>query len=122
VLPLAFAACANGSTDIASCADVIGVEWSESTDGTVSVAATVRSDDIGWDGYADRWEIVAGGEELAVRVLTHPHVDEQPFTRSQSGIVIPPGTVEIEVRAHHSVGGFCGASLRLDGSGSPIEE
>ena len=73
---------------------------------------TVRSDDTGWDAYADRWEVVEeDGTVAATRVLLHPHVDEQPFTRSQSGVAVRSDTVTI--RAHHSVGGFCGEELEI---------
>ena len=63
------------------CADVIDVEISG--DGPYTFAVTVASPDTGWDKYADEWRIESeAGEVLGVRELTHPHVDEQPFTRS----------------------------------------
>ena len=41
--------------------------------------------DTGWDHYADGWGVyLPDGTELGYRVLHHPHVDEQPFTRSLS--------------------------------------
>ena len=49
----------------------------------------------------------------ATRTLLHPHVDEQPFTRSLTGITIPEGTDEVVVRAHDSVHGNGGAELRV---------
>jgi len=70
---------------------------------------TVRHADEGWDHFADRWEIVGpGGEVLATRVLRHPHVDEQPFTRSLPNVPIPNGVSEVTVRAHDSVHGLGG--------------
>jgi hypothetical protein len=90
------------------CADVVDVTMTEQ-DGTFTVAATVRSSDTGWDKYADAWQIRGpGGEVIAERVLTHPHVDEQPFTRSLSGVVIPAGVAVVTVAARDSVSGFCG--------------
>jgi len=78
--------------------------------GTFTFGVTVQSADTGWDKYADLWEVtVADGAVLGTRVLAHPHVDEQPFTRSQSGIVIPDGIDLVIVRARDSVEGFCGA-------------
>jgi hypothetical protein len=38
----------------------------------------------------------------------HPHENEQPFTRSLSGVAITPGTAEVTVRAHDSVDGYGG--------------
>ncbi len=90
---------------------MIAVEINDAGDGTATFSVTVRSDDSGWDGYADRWEVIEDGESIAERVLTHPHEDEQPFTRSQSGVVVLGE--EVLVRAHHSVGGFCGTELSV---------
>jgi len=48
------------------------------------------------------------------RTLLHPHVDEQPFTRSQSGIAIPAGVDQVRVRAHDLVHGFGGREVVVD--------
>ncbi|MCD6298768.1 MAG: hypothetical protein J7M30_16620 [Deltaproteobacteria bacterium] len=45
---------------------------------------------------------------------TLPDVKEQPFTRSQSGIVIPPGVTRVRVRAHDLVDGFGGREVLVD--------
>jgi len=83
-------------------------------DGILTFEVTVLSDDTGWDQYADLWQVVdPDGTVLGERVLAHPHVDEQPFARSQSGIVIPDGIGLVTVRARDSVGGFCGADLQV---------
>jgi hypothetical protein len=34
-----------------------------------------------------------------MRVLGHPHENEQPFTRSLSGVQIPNGTKQVQVQA-----------------------
>jgi hypothetical protein len=34
-----------------------------------------------------------------MRVLGHPHVNEQPFTRSLSGVQIPKGTAQVQIQA-----------------------
>ena len=48
-----------------------------------TIHVTLAHPDTGWDHYADGWEVVTGdGTSLGLRVLAHPHVDEQPFTRS----------------------------------------
>ena len=63
--------------------------------------------DTGWDDYADGWEVIdAEGNQLGVRPLAHPHVNEQPFTRSQSGIVIPDGMTEVYIRVRDNVDGW----------------
>jgi hypothetical protein len=74
---------------------------------------TVRHQDEGWDHYANRWEVLDGGEGtvLGERVLLHPHDNEQPFTRSQSGISVPEGLDEVVVRARCNVHGFGGKTV-----------
>ena len=110
VVLLLIAACSDSTTPSADgCAEVIAVDAALAVDGTMTFSVTIRSDDIGWDGYADRWEVLEGDAVIGERVLTHPHVDEQPFIRSRSGIVVH--ATEVVVRAHHSVGGFCGAEM-----------
>lgn len=75
---------------------------------------TLRSEDTGWDRYADGWEVVApDGTRLGHRELLHPHVDEQPFTRSLSGVAVPDGTGWVTIRGHDSVEGW-GPAFRLD--------
>ncbi|MEO1686727.1 MAG: hypothetical protein AAFU61_02360 [Pseudomonadota bacterium] len=75
---------------------------------------TLRHGDTGWDHYADAWEIrLPGGEVLGTRTLFHPHVEEQPFTRSLSGVTIPRGTAQVLIYPRDSVHGW-GAPLTLD--------
>ena len=98
-----------GGSDATGCADVIDVVVSAEDGGAYRFAVTVRSADTGWDKYADRWEVRDdSGRVLGERVLAHPHVDEQPFTRSQFGIEIPAGIQTVTVAARDSVAGFCG--------------
>lgn len=95
-------------------ADVIGVVAKCASDGTCAFDVTIRSVETGWDAYADRFEIVApDGAVLGTRLLLHPHVDEQPFTRSLTGVAIPEGVAEIMVRVHHSVAGYDGATFAV---------
>lgn len=96
------------------CADVTEAVVTQEDSGTYRFDVTVSSGDTGWDKYADAWEVRdSSGNVLGVRVLTHPHVDEQPFTRSLSQVVIPGGVREIVVAARDSVDGFCGDVLTL---------
>ena len=78
-------------------AEILSAEARKSGDGwTVSV--TLAHGDTGWDDYADGWRVeTAEGAVLGTRTLFHPHVEEQPFTRSLSGVAIPDGTTEVEV-------------------------
>lgn len=79
-----------------------------------NIHVTIRHPDTGWDHYADGWEVLdAAGNRLGYRELMHPHVNEQPFTRSLSGVVIPDGTREIFVRARCSVDGWAASQKRV---------
>jgi hypothetical protein len=83
--------------------------------GTWSVDATLRHADAGWDHYADAWHVLAAdGKVLGTRTLYHPHVDEQPFTRSLSDIMIPADTTIVFVEAHDSVHGWSKQRVRVD--------
>jgi hypothetical protein len=96
-------------------ADVVGVKASSGKDGTWSFSVTVRHDDVGWDHYADKWEVLGPeGEVLGTRVLLHPHVSEQPFTRSLGGIEIPEGITEAVIRARDSVHGYGGKEVVVE--------
>lgn len=90
-------------------ADVPVVEGAVATRGRGgwTFAVTVRHADEGWDHYADAWAVFApDGPEIGRRGLAHPHVDEQPFTRSASGIAVPDGVTRVIVRAHDGVHGW----------------
>jgi len=101
--------CAFATALWAAPADVVAVDVSRNPDGTYHIAATIASDETGWDKYADRWEVLGpNGATLGTRVLHHPHVTEQPFTRALPALRLPPDLTEIRVRAHDSVEGFGG--------------
>lgn len=73
---------------------------------TFRFEVTLRHDDSGWDHYANRWDVLGpDGELLGVRVLHHPHVNEQPFTRSLSGVEVPAHIDQVWIRASDSVHG-----------------
>jgi len=95
-------------------ADVVDVEVTKQGEGRFGFDVTVRHADEGWDHYADRWEVLGPeGAALGVRELAHPHVNEQPFTRSLSGVEIPANVAEVSVRARDSVHGYGGAEMTV---------
>ena len=94
--------------------DVIEVSIQRIADDTYKFDVTVRHADAGWEHYADKWDVLApDGTVLGTRILAHPHVDEQPFTRSLAGVKIPDGIAEVTVRAHDSVHGYGGKTVKL---------
>lgn len=87
---------------VADDADIVAAE-ARAEGATWAFSVTLRHGDTGWDDYADGWRVVLeDGTVLGTRVLYHPHVNEQPFTRSLGGIVVPAGAdvVFIEARTH----------------------
>lgn len=82
-------------------------------DNMFRIDVTIEHADEGWDHYANRWDILdENGTLLGSRVLHHPHVNEQPFTRSLS-LTIPSGVSEISIVASDSVHGDNTKTMKL---------
>jgi len=93
---------------------VVGVEVKKTNTDTYQFKVTVSHADEGWNHYVNKWEIIApDGSILGTRTLQHPHVHEQPFTRSLSNVKIPAGIKAVAVRANDSVHGYGGAVVRV---------
>ena len=115
-------------------ADVVYVKAIENTKGSWTFQVSMSHPDIGWDDYADGWDVVlpdgivikSDSSAKFTRTLLHPHVNEQPFTRSQSGIIIPLEVSRVKVRAHDIVDGYGGKEIIVEldtneGSGYQVE-
>ncbi|SEQ73866.1 hypothetical protein [Thalassovita taeanensis] len=75
---------------------------------------TLSHPDSGWDHYADGWEVIAAnGKVLGQRALMHPHVKEQPFTRSLVNVMVPDGMREVFVRARCSQAGWASDTVTV---------
>jgi hypothetical protein len=95
--------------------DVLQVKVKRSGDNVYHFEVTVTHKDAGWDHYANKWDVVApDGTILGTRTLYHPHVREQPFTRSLSGVQIPEGIHRVTIRAHDSVHGYGSKVITVD--------
>jgi hypothetical protein len=78
----------------------------------------VRHADEGWKHYADKWDVTApDGTVLGTRILAHPHVDEQPFTRSLIGVKILESIDRVTVRGHDLVHGYGGKTVIVTAPG-----
>jgi len=111
----------NGTLGSQANADVIFVQAIFNGE-SWTFSVTISHPDLGWDDYSNGWDVVApdstvlklNESDLFTRVLLHPHENEQPFTRSQSGIIIPLGIKLVQVRAHDLVDGFGGQEILVD--------
>ena len=80
-------------------AKIVGVEC-KGQPNNYTISVTIESPDTGCDQYADWWEIIYPDSTLIYRrILTHSHVNEQPFTRSGGIVDVGPDEF-IYVRAH----------------------
>tara|TARA_B100000780_G_C21071873_1_gene431340 strand:+ start:89 stop:496 length:408 start_codon:yes stop_codon:yes gene_type:complete len=71
--------------------------------------------DTGWQHYADEWRIVdSQGNILGSRVLQHPHVNEQPFTRALSNVKLSNELDTVYIEAHDKVHGWTKNRLRIE--------
>lgn len=76
---------------------------------------TLTHPDTGWDHYADGWRVeLEDGTILGTRELLHPHVNEQPFTRSLSSVSIPDGVNTVYLRSKCNVDGWSQSTVRYD--------
>ena len=83
--------------------------------GSCTFSVTLEHDDEGWHHYANQWDVMSlDGQILGSRVLYHPHENEQPFTRSLSGVIIPEGASQVKVRAMDSVHGYSKQEVVVD--------
>ncbi len=95
--------CLPGQVVSAGEADILAVNMSATGDRVYRIDVTVAHKDTGWDHYANQWEVrTLDGKSLGIRRLAHPHVSEQPFTRSLGGVSIPAGIDQVELRARDS--------------------
>ncbi len=101
------------SNTIANQVKVVAVDVKAQGDQRYQFDVTLLHDDAGWDHYANRWEILdTGGNILATRTLHHPHVNEQPFTRSLTA-TLPDNTKTVVIRGHDSVHQYEGNEIEV---------
>jgi hypothetical protein len=97
---------------IAGEVDVVDAKVAQESGGTFRFSVTLNHADEGWDHYADAWQVLGSDDTVyATRVLAHPHVSEQPFTRSKSGVKIPAGVKSVTLRGHDKVHDYGGKTM-----------
>lgn len=64
--------------------------------------------------YADAWRIIGDdGQVYGVRELTHDHANEQPFTRSLSGVAIPGAVETVTIQGRDQTYGWGGGTVEV---------
>lgn len=101
------------SSILAGEADVIAAEAEPIGGDFYRISVTVRHQDKDWDHYVKSWEVLnMNGKVIGVQGLRHPHVNEQPFTRSAT-VIIPAHIDKVMIRAYDSIHGTGGNELML---------
>ena len=94
--------------------EIVNVVLTSQT-GTWRADVTLKHADTGWNHYADAWRLVdEAGNEIGKRTLYHPHVNEQPFTRSLSRFQISSNKKVIFVEAHDLKHGWSPNKVKID--------
>jgi len=95
--------------------EVLDVKASKQPDKTWRFNVTLKHEDEGWEHYANEWQIIAPDNKiLGTRTLYHPHVREQPFTRSLDGVKIPEEIKIVRVIAKDTVHGLSHSSIKIE--------
>jgi hypothetical protein len=112
--PLACAALFLASPAIADPPEIVAVSADRQGD-IWRFDVTLRHPDTGWEHYADGWEVLTpDGTRLGFRELFHPHVNEQPFTRSLVGVAIPGAVTQVQIRARCKVDGWADETVTVE--------
>lgn len=82
--------------------------------GVYDLVVTMSSPYDSPDRYADAWRVVGDdGVVYGVRELAHDHANEQPFTRSLTGVEIPEGVEWVRIEGRDLVYGWGGETVEL---------
>jgi hypothetical protein len=93
--------------------DVREAELERSGD-TWSLSVTISSPYDSPERYADGWRVLApNGDVLGKHQLMHDHANEQPFTRTQTGLEIPQDVQKITVEARDLKNGYGGETVTI---------
>jgi hypothetical protein len=94
--------------------DVIDVVVEEESVGVFMFTVTMSSPYDTPERYADGWRIVGpDGTVYGEHTLTHDHANEQPFTRTQSGVAIPAEVDEVTVEGRDLEHGYGGETVTV---------
>jgi hypothetical protein len=95
--------------------DVLDAQLTRQDDGTFNIAVTISSTYDTPARYADGWRVLApDGTVLGEHTLLHDHANEQPFTRTQRGVVIPSDLLTVTVEGRDLLNGYGGTTLTVE--------
>ncbi len=95
-------------------ADVISATVEHSGGDFYRFSVGVAHEDESWEHFAKAWEVLdSDGNILGNRILLHPHINEQPFTRTQT-ISLPENINQVTIRAYDLIHKFGGKEITLD--------
>ncbi len=94
--------------------DVVAAVATRDEPGVWTFSVTLSSPYDSRERYADSWRVRASdGTVYGERFLSHDHANEQPFTRSQSGIEIPESVEQVIIEGRDQRSGWGGTTLTL---------
>lgn len=94
--------------------DVLRAELARDGVGTYTLEVTMSSPYDTPERYADGWRVLdEDRNELGSHTLTHDHAEEQPFTRSQTGLTIPADVDLVTVEGRDLQYGYGGAAVTV---------
>jgi hypothetical protein len=100
--------------DVQRFPDVVAAELEPQGD-TWRLSATLSSPYDTSERYADAFRALSeDGTELGVRELLHDHANEQPFTRSLTGLEIPDDVSRITVEGRDQEYGWGGDTVEVE--------
>ncbi|MGA7688682.1 MAG: hypothetical protein WCA29_05585 [Jiangellales bacterium] len=95
--------------------DIVAAELVPVGDGVYDVEVTVTSPYDTPQRYADGWRVLASdGTVLGEHQLLHDHASEQPFTRTQRGLLVPDAVGTVTIEGRDLVNGYGGGTLVVD--------
>lgn len=80
-----------------------------------SLSVTISSPYDTPERYADGWRVLTpDGGVLGTHELAHDHANEQPFTRSMTGLEIPGDVEQVTVEGRDLEHGYGGSTVTID--------
>ena len=87
---------------------------SSTGDGTWTFNVTMSSPYDTPERYADGWRVTSGDRVFGEMTLGHDHASEQPFTRTQTGVTIPPEITSVTVQGRDLKNGYGGGVAEVE--------